>query len=80
MGRKIHKNSAEPDLDLEPDFDPIVDLSRLVERERDRSGPGTAARRALEALAESRRLREQLDDLEDFDSEILGSGGSRADS
>ena len=70
---------AEPDLDLDPDFDPIVDLSRLVERERDRSGPGTAARRALEALAESRRLREQLDDLEDFDSEILGSGGSRAD-
>lgn len=80
MGRKIHKDPAEADLDLEPGFDPIVDLSRLVARERDRSGPGTAARRALEALAESRRLREQLDELDDFDPETLDSVGPRADS
>ena len=68
MGRKIEKDAGEPDLDLSPDFDPIVDLSRLVARERDRSGPGTAARRALEALAESRRLRDQLEDLDDFEA------------
>jgi len=72
MGRKIERHAGEHDLDLDQDFDPIVDLSRLVARERNRSGPGTAARRALEALAESRRLRQQLDDLEDFDMESRG--------
>ncbi len=72
MGRKIKRHAGEHDLDLRQDFDPIVDLSRLVARERNRSGPGTAARRALEALAESRRLRQQLDDLEDFDTESPG--------
>lgn len=72
MGRKIKRHAGEHDLDLHQDFDPIVDLSRLVARERNRSGPGTAARRALEALAESRRLRQQLDDLEDFDMESRG--------
>jgi len=72
MGRKIENDAGEHDLDLDQDFDPIVDLSRLVARERNRSGPGTAARRALEALAESRRLRQQLDDLEDFDTESRG--------
>jgi hypothetical protein len=72
MGRKIERHAGEHDLDLHQDFDPIVDLSRLVARERNRSGPGTAARRALEALAESRRLRQQLDDLEDFDMESRG--------
>lgn len=82
-GKRTRKNTGKrqpeaPDLDLDPAFDPIVDLSRLVERERDRSGPGTAARRALEALAESRRLREQLDDLEDFDADTQDSDGSRA--
>lgn len=67
MGRKIDHDIGDPDLDLGGDFDPIVDLSRVVAREKVRSGPSTAARRALEALAESRRLREQLDELDDFD-------------
>lgn len=67
MGRKIERDIGDPDLDLAGDFDPIVDLCRVMARERVRSGPGTAARRALEALAESRRLREQLDEVEDFD-------------
>ena len=77
MGRKIDKDAGEPDLDLRADFDPIVDLSRLVARERDRSGPGTAARRALEALAESQRLREQLDDLDDFETAADEGPGAR---
>ena len=53
-----------------PDIDPLPEavdeVARILERERRRSGPGTAARRALETLAERRRLRRQLEDLDGY--------------
>ncbi len=57
----------DPEFDLGPDFDPDRDMGDIKHREARRSGPSTAARRALEALAESRRLSRELRDLEDFD-------------
>ena len=46
-------------------IDPAIELRQLVERERERSGPGSAARRALEALADRRRLQRELEDLDE---------------
>jgi hypothetical protein len=57
----------DPEFDLGPDFDADRDMGDIKYREARRSGPGTAARRALEALAESRRLNRELRDLEDFE-------------
>lgn len=57
----------DPEFDLGPDFDPDRDMGDIKFREARRSGPSTAARRALEALAESRRLSRELRDLEDFE-------------
>jgi hypothetical protein len=50
-------------VDAEPN-EVLADISR---REAERSGPGTAARRTLEALAESRRLSRELADLDSYD-------------
>lgn len=57
----------DPEFDLGPDFDEDRDMGDIKFREARRSGPSTAARRALEALAESRRLSRELRDLEDFE-------------
>ena len=57
----------DPEFDLLPGFDPDRGMDNIVVRETRRSGPSTAARRALEALAESRRLKRELRELEDFE-------------
>lgn len=49
------------------DGEPMDVLSDIGAREARRSGPGTAARRTLEALAESRRLSRELADLDSFE-------------
>ncbi len=66
MGRRHKRGHKDLQPDPGADFDPATELRHLVARERGRSGPGSAARRALEALADRRRLRRQLDDLDDF--------------
>lgn len=69
--RKVKKTDPEivPDaeFDLGPGFNPDRDMGDIVQREACRSGPSTAARRALEALAESRSLSRELNYLEDFE-------------
>jgi len=69
--RKVKKTDPEhapdPEFDLSPGFNPDRDMGEIVHREACRSGPSTAARRALEALAESHRLSRELGDLEDFE-------------
>jgi len=69
--RRVQKKEPEfhpdPEFDLLPGFDPDRGMDNIVARETQRSGPSTAARRALEALAESRRLDRELRDLEDFE-------------
>ena len=55
------------DFEFTGDGEPIEVLSDIGRREAQRRGPGTAARRTLEALAESRRLSRELADLEGFD-------------
>lgn len=55
------------DFEFTGDGEPIDVLPDIGRREAQRSGPGTAARRTLEALAESRRLSRELADLEGFD-------------
>jgi len=49
------------------EVEPMDVLGDIERREARRSGPGTAARRTLEALAESRRLSLELADLDSFD-------------
>ena len=49
------------------EVEPMDVLSDIGQREARRSGPGTAARRTLEALAESRRLSRELADLDSFE-------------
>ncbi|MGD9387282.1 MAG: hypothetical protein PVI87_03560 [Gammaproteobacteria bacterium] len=49
------------------DLEPAELLSDLGRREAQRTGPGTAARRTLEALAENRRLSRELAELEAYD-------------
>lgn len=49
------------------DGEPIEVLPDIGRRESQRSGPGTAARRTLEALAESRRLSRELADLDSYE-------------
>lgn len=62
--RTRRKARRLPESDGLPDT--ADDVARILELERRRSGPGTAARRALETLAEQRRLRRQLEDLDGF--------------
>ncbi len=63
MGRKRRPYLVTAEPDTAAEFDSGLELKRLVARERQRSGPGTPARRALEALADRRRLQRQLEDL-----------------
>jgi len=55
------------DFEFTGDGEPIAVLSDIGRREAQRRGPGTAARRTLEALAESRRLSRELSDLENYE-------------
>lgn len=57
----------DADFEFTGDGEPVELLPDLGRREARRSGPGTAARRTLEALAESRRLSRELADLESYD-------------
>lgn len=59
--------SDEADFEFNGESEPMEVLSNIERREARRSGPGTAARRTLEALAESRRLSRELADLESYD-------------
>lgn len=49
------------------ELEPAELVSDLGRREAQRTGPGTAARRTLEALAENRRLSRELAELENYD-------------
>jgi hypothetical protein len=59
--------SEDADFEFVVDAEPIEALSAIGQREAQRSGPGTAARRTLEALAETRRLSRELADLDSYD-------------
>ena len=67
VARQLSEEELDPALELDPSFDLDRGLSDLENRERRRSGPGTAARRTLEALAEHRRLSRELADLDDIE-------------
>lgn len=53
------------------DFEPREFLPSIGRRESRRTGPGTAARRTLEALAESRRLNRELADLDSYEEDTV---------
>lgn len=57
----------DADFEFVGEGEPIEVLPDIGRRESLRSGPGTAARRTLEALAESRRLSRELADLDSYD-------------
>jgi len=59
--------SDDADFEFSGDTDPYQALPGIGRREAERSGPGTAARRTLEALAESRRLNRELAELDGYD-------------
>ncbi len=59
--------SDEADFEFTGDAEPMDLLPDIERRETRRSGPGTAARRTLEALAESRRLSRELAELDHFE-------------
>lgn len=59
--------SDEADFEFIGETEPMDVLPDIERREARRSGPGTAARRTLEALAESRRLSRELADLDHFE-------------
>jgi hypothetical protein len=59
--------SDDADFEFAAEAEPLEALSVIGRREAQRSGPGTAARRTLEALAETRRLSRELADLDSYD-------------
>jgi hypothetical protein len=59
--------SDDADFEFTGETEPVEVLPDIGRREAQRSGPGTAARRTLEALAESRRLSRELAELDNFD-------------
>jgi hypothetical protein len=59
--------SQGADFEFIGESEPIEVLPDIGRREAQRSGPGTAARRTLEALAESRRLSRELAELDSYD-------------
>jgi hypothetical protein len=65
--RKDFSDDADFEFISEGDGEPVEALPDIGRREAQRSGPGTAARRTLEALAESRRLSRELADLDSYD-------------
>ena len=58
---------GDSDFEFTGDTEPMEVLPNIGRREAQRSGPGTAARRTLEALAESRRLSRELAELDSFE-------------
>lgn len=68
MNGYVRKNfSDDANFEFTGDAEPIEVLTDIGRREAMRSGPGTAARRTLEALAESRRLSRELAALDSFE-------------
>lgn len=68
MNGYVRKNfSDDANFEFTGDAEPIEVLSGIGRREAQRSGPGTAARRTLEALAESRRLSRELAELDNYE-------------
>jgi hypothetical protein len=61
--------SDDADFEFTGDDEPIEVLPEIGRREAQRGGPGTAARRTLEALAESRRLSRELAELDSYDDQ-----------
>jgi len=59
--------STDADFEFEGEKRPVEVLPDIGRREAQRGGPGTAARRTLEALAETRRLSRELAELDGFD-------------
>jgi len=57
----------EASFEFSGEAEPLDVLTHIEQREARRSGPGTAARRTLEALAESRRLSRELAGLDHFE-------------
>lgn len=68
MGKKTCTKLPDPELEAEASFDLNRELPDLEARERTRTGPGSVARRTLEALADHRRLSRELADLEEIDA------------
>jgi len=68
MPRRSTSDSGPPaDFEFNEDFDATRFIGEIEQREAGRrSGPGTIARRTLDALAERRRLDRELADLEDY--------------
>ena len=68
MSGYARKNFSDgADFEFTGEDEPIEVLPAIGRREAQRSGPGTAARRTLEALAESRRLSRELAELDSYD-------------
>ena len=65
--RQDMEDGTDPAPEQEPASNPAHSLEQLRARERQRTGPGTAARRTLEALADIRRLSDDLADLDDYE-------------
>lgn len=59
--------SDDAGFEFNGETEPMDVLPEIGRREAQRSGPGTAARRTLEALAESRRLNRELAGLDHFE-------------
>ncbi|MEJ2515355.1 MAG: hypothetical protein P8080_08915 [Gammaproteobacteria bacterium] len=69
MSRRITETSdTAPDFEFGGEFDAVEFISDIEQREAVRTtGPGTVARRTLEALAERRRLDRELSDLDSYE-------------
>ena len=65
--RHVDSEPPRDDVDLTTPASDNRYLGRIGAREKRRKGPGTVARRTLDALAESHRLSKELDDLESYD-------------
>jgi len=68
MSARMRDNfSEDANFEFTGEAEPIEVLPDIGRREAKRSGPGTAARRTLEALAESRRLSRELAELDNYE-------------
>lgn len=69
MSRRVTADPGpEPDFELTQDFDASEFIGEIERREAVRkTGPGTIARRTLDALAERRRLDRELASLDDYE-------------
>lgn len=64
--QETKKLTVDPNFEFDEGFDANGLIAEIERRETHRSGPGTAARRTLEAIAESARLRRELSGLDDY--------------